>query len=1013
MSKPTCVGAALRNFLQAPHAVQLFWFRRCGALVRSLAYSLRDNFSKVNSQPGVAASALLSDTLGYNLRAVVKGPDSFRSESTAASSAMNIMPGLDIGQQGSITQDPDGLLQLADVAASAPAADPAPRAFAAHISASVSAFSLSLEAQYNAANGPACNTPSAALPQQSQHGQQQLAAAQPPSPLQANVDDASDIAASLLQHLALMKDPAASPARGAGFADDGMAAFMSMLSAGPPRISCSSPEQYPADEDEDWLAARQPAAGSAAAHYRNAALLAALPQSAPEASPAHGAGFAEGGMAAFMSMLSAGPPRTSCSSPEQDPADEDENRPAARQPAAGSAAAPAASAAARHSDAALLAALPQAALAASPAHGAGFAEGGLPVAAFMSKLSAQPSRSLCSSPEQGPADDDDSDYTPRYRSPSGSKSSRHASAGYDRLFGQWTAEEHTRLLAMVAYHGTQWKTIATFMPGRTSKQCRERYINNTPELNKGKWSVEEDLVLATLHSKTGNRWTIIARHLPGRSDNCVKNRWNAVHRSSCRAKNSSGLLWDYSHCLQQGLAPADALAAALALLPEADVRQLEAFAGGADQPRQPGMAHHAAAPVLQFMPPAATAAAEQQQPYLSVYQGRAQQQQQHIASRATRSSGRRRAHSNKPWQPHVPGASGSSPKHVPLSRSSMTSRHAAAPDGSAAADFYGMAAQQHDFYGRQQHMMAAQQHDFYDMQQHMMAPQQHEYYDMQQHMIAPQQHDYCDMQQHMMAPQQHEYYDMQQHMMVPQQQMAAGGLQGPLGAAAPYVVGTASQQAPWAATAAAASGNAQAAAAAVVAAAAALAAGADKHLVLDLSDSAHGQQQQQQGGRKDTGKVGGSAAATPRSAELQHPCQQQLVAASCQGCQALCWTSWAISSRSRCSCAALQRKVPAAQQDRQEELEQYLAPKLQRIAPQAGNDLAAAAATVDGAAGKTAGTHQAGLQDASAAQDVDTYAVGDKRPIGAVLPGEALSAAIAAAKRVLQDPAPWQDQATR
>jgi len=40
----------------------------------------------------------------------------------------------------------------------------------------------------------------------------------------------------------------------------------------------------------------------------------------------------------------------------------------------------------------------------------------------------------------------------------------------------------------------KWKEIATFLPGRIGKQCRERWYNNVdPNLNKDKWTVAEDL----------------------------------------------------------------------------------------------------------------------------------------------------------------------------------------------------------------------------------------------------------------------------------------------------------------------------------------------------------------------------------------------------------------------------------------------------------------------------------------------------------------------------------------
>ena len=84
----------------------------------------------------------------------------------------------------------------------------------------------------------------------------------------------------------------------------------------------------------------------------------------------------------------------------------------------------------------------------------------------------------------------------------------------------------------VAEYGLKkWKEIATFLPGRIGKQCRERWYNNVdPNLNKEKWTVAEDLQLMDLHKKYGNKWVQIQKHMPGRIDNDIKNRFNASLR---------------------------------------------------------------------------------------------------------------------------------------------------------------------------------------------------------------------------------------------------------------------------------------------------------------------------------------------------------------------------------------------------------------------------------------------------------------------------------------------------
>eukprot|EP00775_Hariotina_reticulata_P013311 gene13311-13440_t len=150
------------------------------------------------------------------------------------------------------------------------------------------------------------------------------------------------------------------------------------------------------------------------------------------------------------------------------------------------------------------------------------------------------------SSEQQSDDSDISSAAPARRSKSSQKSSKSRSSKV-RTLNRWTTEEHDKLAYLVDKWGSEknWAKVAEEMPGRTGKQCRERWLNHMkPGIIKGNWSQEEEFLLAQCHALVGSHWSKMTKRLPGRTENSIKNFWNATLRSKAPNKKR-GMLWTY------------------------------------------------------------------------------------------------------------------------------------------------------------------------------------------------------------------------------------------------------------------------------------------------------------------------------------------------------------------------------------------------------------------------------------------------------------------------------------
>ena len=75
---------------------------------------------------------------------------------------------------------------------------------------------------------------------------------------------------------------------------------------------------------------------------------------------------------------------------------------------------------------------------------------------------------------------------------------------------QWQKQEDKKLKNLANKYtaknlSVKWVVIADSLPGRTGKQCRERFHNHlVPKLKKGKWSEEEMQIILRWQAKLGN-----------------------------------------------------------------------------------------------------------------------------------------------------------------------------------------------------------------------------------------------------------------------------------------------------------------------------------------------------------------------------------------------------------------------------------------------------------------------------------------------------------------------------
>lgn len=99
----------------------------------------------------------------------------------------------------------------------------------------------------------------------------------------------------------------------------------------------------------------------------------------------------------------------------------------------------------------------------------------------------------------------------------------------------FTTDEDKYLAKLVtSKECTNWFEVAQKIPGRTPRQCRDRWTNYLCPTNSFEpWTPEEDQKVIEHVNELGTRWSLISKLVPGRSDNCIKNRWYSGLKAQC------------------------------------------------------------------------------------------------------------------------------------------------------------------------------------------------------------------------------------------------------------------------------------------------------------------------------------------------------------------------------------------------------------------------------------------------------------------------------------------------
>lgn len=110
--------------------------------------------------------------------------------------------------------------------------------------------------------------------------------------------------------------------------------------------------------------------------------------------------------------------------------------------------------------------------------------------------------------------------------------------------GNWSPEEDTQLRLAVDLYGHAWMEVASFIPGRTNEQCRDRWTERlNPKIPRGKWTSDEDARLLSAVDEFGlGKWKEVSERVgTGRTDSTCRYRYETL-----KSRGNSDIVCDAS-----------------------------------------------------------------------------------------------------------------------------------------------------------------------------------------------------------------------------------------------------------------------------------------------------------------------------------------------------------------------------------------------------------------------------------------------------------------------------------